>query len=257
MSTRPSYFVRSEGPDPESVKKAFSWLVKNSKPRGFLAVHGYGNLEGVIQDVIGDAAVKALRAGRLTISSAVIELVTERKLIYDARNSPLAAFYPNSRFLDQLDSIANISVMLVVPWNFAEVEPWIRARSAIELGAPVTEQTGPTLQSRVVERALESLTAVVNLSTGITDPRDRASAVQIFEILRNGGEPFTPEAVKTWLVSKEGWKATHAQEVAEVAKKVLEGRRLKSGTHRWRPDILKIWRAEAQKERNTHQGKIS
>jgi len=52
MSTRPSYFVRSQAPDPESVKKAFSWLVKNSKPRGFLAVHVYRNLEEVIQDVI-------------------------------------------------------------------------------------------------------------------------------------------------------------------------------------------------------------
>jgi len=113
------------------------------------------------------------------------------------------------------------------------------------------------LQSRVVERALESLTAIVNLSTGITDPRDRASAVQLFEILRNGGERFTPEEVKAWLVGKGGWKAIHAQEVTEVAQKVLERRRLKSGTHRWRPDILNIWRVEAQEERNTSQEKTS
>lgn len=138
-----------------------------------------------------------------------------------------------------------------------EVEPWIRAGSAIELGAPVTERAGPMLQSRVVERALESLTAIVNLSTGITDPRDRASAVQLFEILRNGGERFTPEEVKAWLVGKGGWKAIHAQEVTEVAQKVLERRRLKSGTHRWRPDILNIWRVEAQEERNTSQEKTS
>lgn len=135
--------------------------------------------------------------------------------------------------------------MLVVPWIPDEVETWINARGAIELGAPITESSGPVVESKVVETALRGLTAVVNVSTGISHPSDRASAVQLFEILRDAGEPFTPNEVKAWLIGKGGWKATHAQDVAEVAQKVLQSRKLISGSRRWRLDILDIWRKES------------
>lgn len=243
---RTSYFIRSEGPDRQSVTKAFSWLLRNSKPLGFMAVHGLGNLDGVIREVIGDATVKGLRQGRMAISGAEVSLITERKLIYDGKNSPIVAFYPDSKFLDEIDSIPNISAMLVVPWLFKEVEPWIRAWNASELGQPLTMPVSTLLQSNIVEQALNGLTSIVNLSTGISHPSDRDATVQMFQILKAAGEPFSPDEIKAWLVGKGGWKATDAQEVAEVAQKVLEGRRLKAGTRVWAHNILEIWQKEAQ-----------
>jgi hypothetical protein len=240
--------MRSEGPELGAVKKPFSWLVQNAKPRGFVAVHVYANLDGVIREAIGDAVVKALRnQGRIVVQGSEIVLMTEHKLIYNGQNSPLVAFYPNAKFLDDLDSIPNISAMLVVPWNFSEVEPWIRARSASELGVPSVTPTGPSVRSRVVERALQGLTLRVNLSTGISHPRDDDAAVQMFEILKRAGESFSPDEVEAWLIGKGGWKATHAQDVAEVAQKVLEGRRLRTGMPAWAPNILEIWRQDAEK----------
>ena len=246
LSPRLSYFIRSEGPNVESATKAFGWLLLNSKPRGYMAVHGYRNLDGVLAEVIGEPAVKALKGqGKFAISGKEITLVTERKSIYNAHDSPMVAFHPSSKFLDELDSIPGISAMLVVPWNFYEVEPWIRARGAVELGMPLSGQEGPTVQNKVVERALQSLTRTVNLSTGVMHPSDRASAIQMFQILRNAGERFTPEEVKAWLIGKGGWKATHAQDAADIARKVLEGRRLRTGPMRvWADDILEQWRAE-------------
>jgi hypothetical protein len=242
------YFIRSDGPEPESVRKAFSWLLQSAKPRGFVAVHVYANLDGMIRETIGDAVVKALRTrGRIVVQGSEIVLLTEHKLVYNGQNSPLLAFYPNPKFLDELDSIPSISAMLVVPWNFSEVEPWIRARSASELGVPSVTPTGPSVQSRVVEQALKGLTLRVNLSTGISHPRDHAAAVQMFEILKRAGESFSPDEVKAWLIGKGGWKATHAQDVAEVAQKVLEGRRLRTAMPAWAPNILEIWRQDAEK----------
>ena len=246
MPARKSLFIKSQGPDKTSVKKAFSWLVQNSKPRGFIAIHGYGNLDGVIRNVIGDAATKALRSqGRLADSKTEILLVTQNKLIYDAQNSPLVAFFPSAKLLDQLDSIENVSAMLVVPYRLSEVEPWIRTWNATELGqAEKPEQ--PLVSNKVVEEALKSLTGRVNVSTGIVHPSDRSAAIQMFEILRDAGETFTPEEVKAWLTAKGGWKATYAQEVADVARKILEGRKLKSEGQAWADNILDQWRESAR-----------
>ncbi|MGB9022632.1 MAG: hypothetical protein WCC94_04260 [Candidatus Bathyarchaeia archaeon] len=55
-----------------------------------------------------------------------------------------------------------------------------------------------------------------------------------------------PEEVKAWLIGKGGWKAAHAQDVADIARKVLEGRRLRIGPmHVWADDILERWGAES------------
>jgi hypothetical protein len=230
------------------VVKAFSWLLTNSKPLGFIAVHGFGNLDGVIREVIGDATVKNLRRqGKVIVSGVEVSLITERKLIYDGKNSPMVAFYPDSKFLDEIDSIPNISAMLVVPWLFKEVEPWIRAWNASELGQPPTTPKSALLQSKIVEQALKGLTSTVNLSTGISHPSDRDAAIQMFEILKAAGEPFSPDEIKAWLVGKGGWKATDAQEVADIAQKVIEGRRLKTDTRVWAHNILEIWEKDAQR----------
>lgn len=70
--------------------KAFSWLLRNSKPRGFIAVHGFGNLDGGIREVIGDATIRNLRRrGKVIVSGVEVSLITERKLIYDGKNSPM------------------------------------------------------------------------------------------------------------------------------------------------------------------------
>lgn len=248
MPNRKSFFIRSEGPSSQAVQKALQWLLKYPTEKGFIAVMVYGNLRGTISSVLGNAAVKTLiKTGSLVLSGKEILLVTERKPVYSGNNFPLVAFYPNTKFLDKLDSIPNVSAMLVVPWIMKEVELWIRTWNAVELGTQQKKKVPSLVRNKVVEQALKDLTACVNVSTGIIHPLDRSRAIQTFKILRDGGETFTPHEVKAWLIAEGGWKATHAQEVAEVAQKVLEGKRLRTGSPAWRKDILKIWREKATK----------
>ncbi len=251
MSGRESYFIRSEGPQSPAVVRAISWLLDRAKTtqKGFIFVAVLENLRsGIVGDVLGEAAAKALMSqGKLTSSGVEIQLVTASKTLYDGQNSPIVTFYPDEKLLDQLDSISNLSAMLVVPWRMEDIELWIKTRNATELDARERQEKPPPLvRSKVVERALKSLTMMVNVSTGLIHPLDRDRAIQTFEILRDAGEPFTPEEVKAWLVAAGGWKATHAQEAADIAKKILEGRKLKKlGKPAWRPDILEVWKHEA------------
>jgi hypothetical protein len=248
MSSRESLFVDSDGPNDDAALKAFQWLLTRPEKNAFLAVPVYGNLNGVISGVLGDKAIKSLKkTATLRLKNKDVFLVTERKFIYNGKNSPLLAFYPTRSFLDKLDSIPNVSAMLVVPWNMKEVEPWIRTWNALELESPQVTKQEELIKNRVVVQALKSLTATVNVSTGITHPWDKEAAIQTFTILRDAGEFFNPADVKAWLIRYGKWKATDAQEVADIAQKVLERKRLRKGPSHWRKDILEIWREKAEK----------
>jgi len=247
MSSREAFFVNSEGPDDTAALKAFQWLLKRSESNCFLAVNVYGNLGGVISGVLGDEAIKVLKkTGTLRLKNKNIILVTERNFIYDGKNSPLLGFYPTRSFLDKLDSIQNLSAILILPWIMKNIEPWIRTRNAVDLETQQRVEEPRLIDNKVVVQALKSLTATVNVSTGITHPLDKEAAVQTFTILRDAGESFNPADVKAWLIRFGKWNATDAQEVAAVAQKVLDRRRLRKGRPHWRKDILKIWREEAE-----------
>jgi len=246
MPKKECFFIQSEGPSSDSVKKALKWLIKYPSEKGFIAVMGHAILKGVISDVLGESAIKTLiKKGRLFLSEKEILLVTERKPVDVGGGLPMVVFFPTSQFLDKMDSIPNLSAMLVVPWRMKEIELWIKARNATELGKQKPHRE-PLIRNKVVEQALKDLTLLVNVSTGIAHPSDRNRAIQTFEILRNAGEEFTPEEIKAWLIAKGGWKAVHAQEVAELAQKVLQGKKLRKGPPVWRKDILKIWRKKAK-----------
>ncbi len=240
-----AYFINSEGPEAGSVKKAFKWLFQYDG--GYIAVNATNNLTGVISQVIGEQAVKLLvKNGILTVSGKQIILVTERKPLHIGNGLPLVAFYPDAKFLDVLQSVPNVPAMLVVPWLRKEIDPWIRTVNAKDFDAPANAVPEELIKNKVVVQALKSLSVLVNKSTGILHPLDKEKAIETFTILRDAGEEFNPEDVKAFLIREEGWKATYAQDVANIAQKVLERKKLQRGNHaHFRQEILEIWRKEA------------
>jgi len=246
LAVRPSFYIKKEGTNHQAVKEGLAWLHQNSKKKGFLAVMVYGNLEGIISDILGEETVKKfIKDGALRINGKEMVLVTMKKRIYSGDNEPILLVYPNEKFLDEIDSIHNVSAMLVVPWNFQEIELWIKTHNATELGQPKKEEP-ELIRNKVVVRALESLVNHINISTGIIHPSDKEAAIWTFTILRDGGEYFNPDEIKAWLIRYGNMRASYAQDVADIAKAVLEGRKLKKGIRHWRDDILEIWREEAK-----------
>jgi hypothetical protein len=95
-----------------------------------------------------------------------------------------------------------------------------------------------------VRDALEALSAVVNVSSGLGRPDDMATAVDTFRVLKRGGESYDPRDVQAWAV-RNGWSGGDARELGEVAAKVKGGRALrprgqsmldKGALARWRGD---------------------
>jgi hypothetical protein len=246
MSKRVSYFIRAEGPDRGAVKKALDWLLQVSPAKGFVAVPGLRNLDSVLAEELGPSVVKDLKTrGRALVSGREIHVITRLKPIQSAGNAAIVAFYPYGRMLDALDAIRDISALLIVPWSMQEIEHWVSTWNAKELGIRKTSKRAEHLSNRVVEEAMKDISGRVNVATGIEHQIDRDLIIQALLILKEGGERFAPASLKSWLVAIGGWKATNAQEVAEAAAEVLEGKRLNQGKSAWPEDTLQKWRARS------------
>ena len=244
MAKRVSYFIRAEGPDRGAVKKALEWLLQVSPAKGFVAVPGLRNLDGVLAEELGPSAVKDLKTkGKALVSGRELYVITRLKPVQSANNAAIVAFYPYGRVLDALDAIRDISAILIVPWSMQEVDHWVSTWNAKELGSRKKSKKADHVSNRVVEEALRDISDRVNMPAGMEHQTDRDLIIQALLILKEGGEEFTPSSLKSWLVANGGWKATHAQEVAEAAAEVLEGKRFNQGKSAWPDDVMQKWRA--------------
>lgn len=248
---RTSHYVRSEGPKPDAVKRGLVWLLelgrKENRKAALLAVPVMDNLNGVIEDVLGERAVKALKQGSsLNLESVVsVSLLTERKDVFN-HQGPVLVVYPNKKLLDKIDNMRGVTDALVIPWSFQEIQYWIETWQASELGASGNSPKERLFSNPVVEEALKSLTSRVNLSTGIAHPMDKAAAVDLFKKLKAAKIAYDPTEIRGWLV-RHGWESDAADAVKDIAEKISQGRAVRSAKGGWADDIVNVWRERASK----------
>lgn len=254
MNEQRSSLYINEKLNEDAIKKGLSWLIElnnqdANKSSALLAVPQISNLKGEISAVLGDPTVKILtKSEKITFNSTVqISLLTERKDIY-SWDGPILAIHPTKELLDKIDGLNGVTDVLVIPWTFDEVQYWIDAWSATELGAAPKKIPSKIVLNPLVEVALESLTIRVNLSTGITHPSDRSATIGLFRILNNAGISYNPDKIRAWLVSQQRWTPKGADDVKKVAADILSGKRLKGGTDSWTDNILETWKEYAEKK---------
>jgi len=92
--------------------------------------------------------------------------------------------------------------------------------------------------SLLVLEALKSLTARVNLATGLSHYSDESSAKEIFKLLHKEGERLLASDITPWAL-KNGWKTKDAQQLGELAEKIGRGGRVVvRNKNQWREDII-------------------
>lgn len=236
--------------DPQNVARAWAWLDRATKPGrvALLVVPTKGNIDGFVSDAVGERAAKALARGETVPlpSGGRAALMTERTGAPAGwSGGPALVTFGGDDLLDKVEELVGVTEVLAVPWLDEEVNAWVRTWSVSRFGeAPPPEL--PLVKNPVVVEALKSLVARINTSTGLAHPLDHASAVELFEILRDGGESFEPAEVRAWLAAEGGLEARHANKIREVAQKVRDGKRIKTAaSDRWASDVLEQWRREA------------
>lgn len=79
--------------------------------------------------------------------------------------------------------------------------------------------------NKVLKRALEHLSVVINTSTGLAHPLDESTAKELFKYLRELGVTLDYSEVYQW-TQAQGWEDKYCKEIARLAEKIGSGGRV-------------------------------
>ena len=267
---RNSLYIDTFGPDKDAVARGFHWLCQTAASQenlsGTIAVLALGNLNHVIQDVLGERITRPLakdKKVKLVYATTEIELSLLFLRVRSSRliSGPMLAFYPNKAMLDMIDDMDSVSDVLVIPWRPVnetkamtsslplsvdeDVKSWIDTWQAQILGTPTGDASPPPFYDRVVENALKALTRRVNLSTGIGHPSDEQAAIGTFKLLHNEGYTLDSKAIRAWLI-RHNWSSEDAEAVCALVQKIVQNRRVGSravrNTRPYEKGMLDLWK---------------
>jgi hypothetical protein len=241
------FFVSGQAADDEVVVLGFRWLAsyarEHSHSDAALVVPALRSLDS-LERIIGTTSKKRLARDRtLEIDGLTVALYTDTRLPF-AIEGPILAVWTRDKSLDKLDT-TGAAAICAAPWNPDNIVDWLANWNPIDVRTG-TAAAGRTtvIDNPVVAKALDYLTAMINVGTGLSHASDRSSAIHMFRMLRDGGERYVPADVRIWAV-RHGWAPDDARELEEMAQKILERRPLRADdSGSWKDDALNQIRRE-------------
>jgi len=239
------FYIDANGPDDDALREGFAWLRAQAGFSAAVCVPGLQNVDYLARVLGKEGAQKLKRERALRERWLTVELWTERTMPVTYTDGPVLAVWANDARLVKLDALG-APALCAIPWLRDNIKQWKTNWNPTELRGNAS--ASPELSvGPVVAVALDDLTHVVNLASGLVHPADKTAAVELFKILKRGHESFDPSQVQAWAARHE-WEPRHARELGEMAGKILEGRPVQRGRNTpkmWRDDILDVWRAKA------------
>ena len=242
---RPSYYIGSTGPQDEAIITGFRWLINeaaNQNQVGYVAVSRKANLDNISHwSQLAPILNSLSKYGVVQVQNVTLNLITPRDRYMFTSKGPVLAIYGGQSLLDIIDSNPDVTCALYIPWQGQEHADWSATWNATRLDSDEpqpSEQKEPL--SGVAFFALESLTKIVNLSTGITHPSDREHAIRCLETLFHKNAQCNPETIRRQLVRLR-WQPSDAAKVKEIADMIWNGRRPKKSTGRADEELWNYW----------------
>lgn len=204
-----------------------------------LLIHTKGQLDSTsLGRFLGKANLKALARGPIPLPGGrQLGVETTTKLYSPSRRSVIIAYYADIKLLDAADGLRNIAGIVAVPWIPNEADSWA-ARWGVKVHGEAPRAAPALIDDPITVRALETLTAVINLSTGLIHPSDKTRAEETLRILRAKGHADPTPMIKSWAI-RHGWKPDHATALEALSRRIwgLKGKpilaRIPGGSDRY------------------------
>lgn len=235
------FLIPAYGADESALVKAFALvqaLCERSSTQSILLVTPTRRqMDGTgLCNLLGDAVCKTLLRGESVRmwNGSKMSFATPLTFKSHFRHDIVLSFYGSAETLGKIEKSIAFKELVVVPWTQNDTDEWRRVwnPTIIEDNSPQGTQPQPsqaakdTLSPTVVE-GLKLLSALVNLSTGISHDLDKGKAVALFRALKKAREPFDGVAVKSWAVHNN-WSARGAEQLASVAQAICDGKRVQA-----------------------------
>jgi hypothetical protein len=205
-------------------------------------------LDGTVIDAsLGSSECKSLSSGQKVnvTDSLSLKCETIRTFKSYSHTDIILCVFPSEKMLDLVDSMDGLEIAIIVPWFDEDADKWKKTWNPVVLGE-IPSKPEYLIDNPVVEEAMKKLTKRVNLSTGLSHPRDKGAAVEILRILRNNGENFNPDALKAWAL-RNGWIPKGAEDLRIYAQAIIERKPIRGDSNAWNPNIINILRESAGK----------
>ena len=221
------YIISTEGVNKDGVVQGLEWLLDTAEVRKSPALIAVESVQS-LKNIFGDKDAVKLRQDKYLLSSKVRVSIAFFSRFPGHFDGPIFAIYPSDRLLTKVDCIREATDILVLPWGKAETTDWCLAWNPAELGDPLNKGQVFELDP-IVEIALSSFASVINQSTGISHPSDKARAVNTFRALVSHRIAYDPDEIRAWLVGNRRMHADDADDVRRIAKHIKEGKRVTGG----------------------------
>lgn len=185
-----------------------------------LLTHTKSQLEHTgLARMLGSHVIKAIGKGNATTSAGyALRAETMRTLRYLSQKSVLVVYYAEAGILDVADGVQNVAGVVAVPDHPGDADPWVQ-RWGAHVHGQTRQAPSVLIKDPVVVAALDELTKIINLSTGLAHPRDKERADETLRILRAKGHADPTPNIKSWAIQK-GWKPDHAVALETLARKI-------------------------------------
>lgn len=213
--------IPNMGPDPSSIPTAIAIGVRECKQAGTtelaLITPIKDNLDSImVGEFLGrDVAKRLMKGDKIKVGNHGVSLTHHSVSSVQKARTPSVglAFYVSKEAIQKLDDL-HFDTLIFVPWLDKDGIDWTQKWDAETHGGSSVD-TSVSLPPEVVE-SLTSLTACVNLSTGLGHPSDKEHAKRRFSDLRSAGIKWDPGELEKWAV-RNGWKAADAEELSKLS----------------------------------------
>ena len=207
---------------------------------------------GYFEPFFDGSVVKRMMEENLNLSGFAVPMTIQTKITYDkckycsSYTDVVVAFGMDLKDLEVIDDYYCVKYIVAVPWIKAKTMPWVVRWDAEEISGKMRVSGGVSV-SEVVKVAMEELSSIINMSTGISHPSDNDRAKTYIRALHKYESELNPEAIVSYLISELGWTSSHANDVGKLITTLNEGRYYKGGEKTGLQAHYKRWKNKVKK----------
>ena len=237
------FYIDTEANDDDAYKLAMQFACKLAKKDSsikkiVLYIHTKQNT-GWFERLFGSEIVKKLFNG-LKFTDCPVPFKFETKLTY--KN----AIHGNASDIVICCGIDSDDLLKIDDYHSVKYIIAIKTWSAIEISGKEKKEEAFPEPSCIVKRAMQQLTASINMSTGISHPMDNDRAKTFIKALHKYEPELNADIIGSYLVRELNWETRHAKDIEKLIETLNSGSFFKGGEKTGLQNYYKRWKNECK-----------